>query len=112
MQEDNNEESEKVVKKKLQVDIPEEVEEGIYSNMAVISHSSTEFVVDFLRIMPNVPKAKVKARVILTPEHAKRLLLALQDNLEKFEAQHSETTSKNNDFNPPFPINLSGTGEA
>ncbi len=70
----------------LNIELSEEIAQGIYSNLAVITHSSSEFVVDFVRIMPGIPKANVKSRVILTPEHAKRLLLALQDNIKKFEA--------------------------
>ncbi|MGM0619595.1 MAG: DUF3467 domain-containing protein, partial [Bacteroidota bacterium] len=72
----------------LNIELSEEVAQGIYSNLAVITHSSSEFVVDFVRIMPGVPKANVKSRVILTPEHAKRLLMALQDNIKKFESLH------------------------
>ena len=72
----------------LNIELSEEVAQGIYSNLAVITHSSSEFVVDFVRIMPGIPKANVKSRVILTPEHAKRLLFALQDNIKKFEAVH------------------------
>lgn len=71
----------------LNIELPEDVAEGIYSNLAIISHSNAEFVVDFIRMMPNVPKAKVKTRIILTPAHAKRLLKALADNISKFEGQ-------------------------
>ncbi len=72
----------------LNIELSEEIAQGIYSNLAVITHSSSEFVVDFVRIMPGIPKANVKSRVILTPEHAKRLLHALQDNISKYEAVH------------------------
>ena len=72
----------------LNIELSEEVAQGIYSNLAVITHSSSEFVLDFVRIMPGIPKANVKSRIILTPEHAKRLLLALQDNLKKYESVH------------------------
>jgi hypothetical protein len=72
----------------LNIELSEEIAQGVYSNLAVITHSSSEFVVDFVRIMPGIPKANVKSRVILTPEHAKRLLHALQDNLSKYEAVH------------------------
>ena len=68
----------------LQIELTEEVAQGIYSNLAIITHSSSEFVVDFVRVMPGIPKANVKSRVILTPEHAKRLLLALQENIQKY----------------------------
>lgn len=71
----------------MNIELPEEVAEGIYSNLAIISHSHSEFVLDYIRMMPNLPKAKVKARIILTPQHAKRLLRALADNVKKFEAQ-------------------------
>ena len=70
----------------LQIELSEEVAQGMYSNLAVITHSSSEFVLDFVRVMPGIPKANVKARIILTPEHAKRLLLALQDNIQKYES--------------------------
>ncbi len=75
-------------KKELQIELSPEVAEGIYSNLAVISHSSSEFVIDFARMMPGIPKAPVKARIVLTAEHAKRLLLALQDNMNKYEKQY------------------------
>jgi hypothetical protein len=71
----------------INIEISEEVAEGVYSNLAIISHSNSEFVVDFIRMMPNVPKAKVKSRIVLTPQHAKRLLAALKDNVQKFEMQ-------------------------
>ena len=70
----------------IDIELPEEVAQGIYSNLAIISHSSSEFVIDFVRIMPGLPKAKVQSRIILTPEHTKRLLMALQDNIAKYEA--------------------------
>jgi len=70
----------------LQIELTEEVAQGIYSNLAIITHSSSEFVIDFVRVMPGIPKANVKSRVILTPEHAKRLLLALQENIQKYES--------------------------
>ena len=71
----------------LSIELSEEVAEGIYSNLAIINHSSSEFVLDFIQVMPGMPKAKVKSRIIMTPEHAARLLGALQDNLARFEAQ-------------------------
>jgi len=70
-----------------QIEIKEEVAEGIYSNLAIITHSSSEFVIDFVRVMPNVPKAQVKSRIIMTPEHAKRLMRAISDNVTKYEMQ-------------------------
>ena len=70
----------------LQIELGEEVAQGTYSNLAIISHSSSEFIVDFIRVMPGLPKAKVQSRIILTPEHAKRLLSALSENVEKYES--------------------------
>jgi len=72
----------------LNIELSEEIAEGIYSNLAIITHSPSEFVVDFIKIMPGTPKAKVKSRIVLTPQHAKRLMKALKDNVGKFEAAH------------------------
>lgn len=91
----------------LNIELTEEIAEGVYSNLAVITHSNAEFVVDFIRIMPGVPKAKVKSRIILTPEHAKRLLSALEDNVEKYEAVNGRIKLQTE--NPGFPINFGGT---
>lgn len=100
-------------KNQLNIELSEEVAQGIYSNLAVITHSSSEFVIDFVRIMPGIPKANVKSRVILTPEHAKRLLLALEDNVKKFENQHGpiKISGPQNPMIPP--MNFGGpTAEA
>jgi allophanate hydrolase subunit 1 len=70
----------------LNIELSEEMSEGIYANLAVITHSNSEFVVDFINVMPGMPKAKVKSRIVLTPQHAKRLMKALADNIKKFEA--------------------------
>lgn len=69
----------------VQIELKEEVAQGTYANLAIITHSSSEFVLDFIRMLPGMPKAGVQARVILVPEHAKRLLLALQENIDKYE---------------------------
>ena len=74
----------------LQIELKEDIAEGTYSNLAIIAHSTSEFVFDFVRMMPGVNKAKVKSRVVTTPEHAKRLAIALQDNLMRYEAQFGE----------------------
>jgi hypothetical protein len=94
----------------ISIDLPEEVAEGTYANLAIISHSNSEFVVDFVRLVPNVPKAKVKSRIILTPKHAKRLLNALVDNIDKFEKQHGKIDD--NDVMPFPPMNFSPTAKA
>ncbi len=85
----------------VNIELSEEIAEGIYSNLAIISHSNSEFVIDFIRLLPNVPKAKVKSRIILTPEHAKRLLKALSDNINKYEKQFGKITDSG--YNPPIP---------
>jgi hypothetical protein len=74
----------------INIELSEEMAEGIYSNLALITHSHSEFIVDFIKMMPGTPKAKVKSRIILTPQHAKRLFKALQDNILKFERMHGE----------------------
>lgn len=95
----------------INIELSEETAEGIYANLAIITHSNSEFVLDFIRVMPGLPKAKVKSRIVLTPEHAKRLLLALGDNLQKYEEQVG--TINLPDMMPPFPMNFSGpTGQA
>jgi len=87
---------------KLNIELPDEVSEGIYSNLAIITHSPSEFIVDFVKMMPGVPKAKVKSRIILTPQHAKRLYKALKDNISKYEALHGEI--KDSGGNMPYNI--------
>lgn len=69
----------------LSIELDEKTADGVYSNLAVINHSATEFVVDFVNVMPGLPKARVRSRVILTPQHAKRLLNALAENIQRFE---------------------------
>jgi hypothetical protein len=89
----------------LNIELSEEVAEGVYSNLAIISHSHSEFVVDFIRLMPNVPKAKVKSRIVMTPQHAKRLLMALGDNINKFE--HNFGPIQDLEAPPVTPMNFS-----
>lgn len=76
----------------LNIELTEEVADGIYSNLAIITHSNAEFIIDFVRVLPGVPKAKVKSRIVLTPQHAKRLLRALNENIRKFESLHGEVS--------------------
>jgi hypothetical protein len=91
----------------LNIELSEEIAEGIYSNLAIITHSNSEFVLDFIRVMPGVPKAKVKSRIVLTPEHAKRLVTAIQDNIEKFEAVNGRIKIQAEPNG--FPMNFGGT---
>lgn len=72
----------------LNIEISEEIAEGTYANLAIITHSNAEFVIDFVNVMPGTPKSKVKSRVILTPMHAKRFMKAMVENIERYEAAH------------------------
>ena len=106
-----SEEKKKDNQNQINIELSEEVAEGVYANLAMIAHSNSEFVIDFIRLMPGVPKAKVKSRIVITPEHAKRLLKALNDNIEKFEETFGAI--KQSEEAPKFPINFGGTvGEA
>ena len=97
----------------LNIELNEDVAQGTYSNLAIITHSPSEFVVDFVRIMPGVPKAQVKSRIILTPEHAKRLMNALKDNVARFEQLHgSIKNTDDNGSDPMMPMNFGPTGQA
>lgn len=94
----------------LNVELPEDIAEGIYANLAIINHSHSEFVVDFIKVMPGMPKAKVKSRVVLTPQHAKRFLRALSENIARYEAANGEVLDVDN---PQIPLNFGGpTGQA
>ena len=92
----------------ISIELKEDIAQGIYSNLAVITHSSSEFVIDYIRVVPGVPKADVKSRIILTPEHAKRLMLALQDNIAKFESVHGEIKKVEGSGSPMVPLNFGG----
>jgi hypothetical protein len=93
----------------LNIELDEAIAQGIYSNLAIINHSQTEFVIDFVSIMPGVPKSKVKSRIILTPQHAKRLLKALGENIQRYEKAHGKIKEQEQ---PPIPMNFGPTGEA
>jgi hypothetical protein len=96
----------------IEVELSEEMAEGVYANLAMIAHSHSEFVIDFIRMMPGVPKAKVKSRIVITPEHAQRLLVALKDNIRKYEEAYGTVTAME-DQAFSFPMNFKGTvGEA
>lgn len=100
-------------KQQLDIELNHEVAQGTYANLAIISHSTSEFIVDFVRIMPGIPKAEVKSRIILTPEHAKRLMLALQDNIRKFEQINGTIRMpEGNPLGAVFPIDIEPKGQA
>jgi len=93
----------------INIELDEKVAEGIYSNLAIINHSASEFVVDFVTLMPGVPKAKVKSRIVLTPQHAKRFLNALGENIHRYELSHGEIKETEQ---PQVPLNFGPAGQA
>ncbi|MBR9917105.1 DUF3467 domain-containing protein [bacterium] len=95
----------------IDIELSEDIADGIYANLAIISHSNSEFVIDFVRMLPGVPKAKVKSRILLSPQHAKRLLNALGDNINKFEANFGEIELHEGGHQFP-PMNFGPAGEA
>lgn len=96
-------------KGQINIELDEQTAQGTYSNLAIINHSVSEFVVDFVNIMPGAPKSKVKSRIILTPQHAKRFLKALGENVSRFENMHGEIKDYDQ---PPIPLNFGPTGQA
>jgi len=93
----------------INIELDDKTAEGTYANLAIINHSVSEFIVDFISVMPGQPKAKVKSRIILTPQHAKRLVKALAENVKRFEENHGEIKDYEQ---PPIPMNFGPTGEA
>ena len=91
----------------LQIELKEEVAQGTYANLAIITHSSSEFIMDFIRVMPGMPKAGVQSRIVLAPEHAKRLLRALEENVGKYERAFGPISMPDEQPIPPFP-NIKG----
>lgn len=98
---------EKREENQLQIELKEDIAQGTYANLAILTHSSSEFIVDFIRVMPGVPKAGVQSRIILAPEHAKRLLRALEDNVAKYERVFG-TINIGEDQAFPSMINMKG----
>ncbi|MDR2359233.1 MAG: DUF3467 domain-containing protein [Prevotellaceae bacterium] len=88
--------------KEINIELKEEVAQGTYANFAVIAHSQSEFILDFVCILPGMPKAQVKSRILLTPEHAKRLLGALQDNISKYESTHGKVKTNESPMTIPL----------
>ncbi|MET0463313.1 MAG: DUF3467 domain-containing protein [Chitinophagaceae bacterium] len=89
----------------LNIEISEEVAEGTYANLAIITHSHAEFVLDFVNVMPGTPKSKVKSRIILTPQHAKRFMKAITENISKYEAANGTIKDLEE---VSFPMNFGG----
>ena len=94
-------------KQQLDIELSHEVAQGTYANLAIISHSSSEFIVDFVRVMPGMPKAGVQSRIVLAPEHAKRLLRALEENIGKYERAFGPIRMPDEQPLPPLP-NIKG----
>lgn len=105
---DNNDDNQ-AQGQQINIELGEKEAEGIYSNLAIISHSPAEFVIDFTRILPGVPRARVHARVIMTPQHARLFMNALEDNIEKFERQYGEIQI--NSGGPNFGFQAPDAGE-
>ncbi|MBK55962.1 MAG: hypothetical protein CMC84_01355 [Flavobacteriaceae bacterium] len=97
-------------KNSINLELDENLAQGTYSNLALINHSVSEFVVDFINVMPGVPKAKVKSRIILTPQHAKRFSKALNENILRFEKSNGDI--KDFDKQQPISLNFGPVGEA
>ena len=106
---DNNEKNQQ--QGQLQLELPQEVAQGEYANFAIISHPNSDFVIDFARVLPGVPKSSVRSRVILAPEHAKRLLNALQENIMRYEREFGTIKIPNQEPRTISPFNV-GQGEA
>lgn len=92
----------------INIELDEQTAEGIYSNLVMIAHSSEEFVLDFIRVVPGVQKARVKSRIIITPQHARRLLNALKDNVRRYEQSHGSI--EESDSEPNSPLHFGGAG--
>ena len=95
----------------LQIELTPEIAQGEYANFAIITHSSSDFILDFARVLPGVPKSQVKSRVILAPEHAKRLLAALQENIMRYEREYGQIKIPNQEPRTIAPFGPS-KGEA
>ncbi len=98
-------ENQKNKEHQIKIELSEDMADGTYSNLAIISHSNSEFVLDFIRVVPNRSAAKVKSRIIMTPEHAKRLLQALSDNIDKYENQFGTIMGHQGGNIPPINFN-------
>lgn len=96
----------------LNIDLPEDVANGVYVNLAMLTHSSSEFVIDFLKLMPGMRRPSVKSRVILAPEHAKRLLLALQDNVSKYEQRFGRIKNTDGAGGNTMPFSFGNAADA
>jgi len=95
----------------INIELDDKIAEGNYSNLAIITHSGAEFIIDFTRILPGIPKAKVHSRIIMTPQHCKMLLNALRDNIERYESQYGEIKISGVANNQNLGFQIPNTGE-
>jgi hypothetical protein len=91
----------------INIELPEEVAEGQYSNLSIITHSPSEFIIDFIQLMPGIPKGKVKSRIVMTPDNAKKLMKAMAENVNKYEATHGPIKEVGPQ-GTPIPMNFGG----
>ena len=90
--------------KKIKIELNEEVAQGNYVNLPIVGYSQAEFILDFIKVLPGVPKSKVKSRIIISPVHAKTFSKALQDNIEKFEKKYGEIKTPTRDISSVFKL--------
>ena len=95
---------EQTKKHKIKIEIDDKIGQGEYVNFAVVTHSIAEFIMDFIRVLPGIPKSKVKSRIVISPIHAKTFMLALQDNIKKFEDKYGEIKVGKNQMSPQFKL--------
>lgn len=91
----------------INIELPEETAEGTYSNLTIVTHSPSEFILDFIQLMPGVPKGKVKSRIVMTPDNAKKLMKAMTENIQKYESTHG-TIKEVGPQGTPIPMNFGG----
>lgn len=103
---------EAVQNNQFQIELTPEIAQGTYANMVLLAHSSSEVILDFVRVLPGLPKANVQSRIILTPEHAKRLMFALQDNVMRYEKSFGAIHMPEDGPRTIAPFNVNGRGEA
>ena len=90
--------------KQIKIEIDDSVGQGEYVNFAIVTHSIAEFIIDFIRILPGIPKSKVKSRIVISPIHAKTFMKALEDNINKYESKYGEIKTVNKNFSPQFKM--------
>ena len=90
--------------KQIKIEIDDSIGQGEYVNFAIVTHSIAEFIIDFIRILPGIPKSKVKSRIVISPIHAKTFMKALEDNIKKYESKYGEIKTVSKNFSPQFKM--------